>query len=361
VGRAPLCPFGCRDGSPRARWLSLRAGLPLATLLAAALGAGPPQQGRLILAPSGGHVTVCPAMLWRKLWPAVFIAAAFVQSAFAGPNARSGAERAASPPPSATPGSPPALVRGCPAEMARVQSYCIDRWEVSLVDRKTRAALSPFYPPQWRLLRRVREVWKLERHNFGDEAARSMPLPELPPVQTRGAFEPMAVSRPGLVPQGYLSYHLARSACHNAGKRLCSEEEWTTACRGARQTIFPYGSQYQPLRCNVHRELHPAYVLHGDSSFGHTDPRLNLVVENGFDPLLRLTGGTPGCASRWGEDAIYDLVGNLDEWIEDESGVFLGGFYSRMTTRGCEAKIASHVPAYYDYSLGTRCCTDARE
>jgi sulfatase modifying factor 1 len=254
-------------------------------------------------------------VLLRKFYPAALVAAALAQSAFAGPDARSGAEAVASPPSSAAPGSAPALVHGCPAEMARVHGYCIDRWEVALVDKKTGAALSPFYPPQSRLLSRVRDVWQLERHNFGDEAARAMPLPELPPAQTRGSFEPMAISRPGLVPQGYLSYYLARRACHNAGKRLCSEEEWTTACRGAGRTRFPYGNQYQPLRCNVYRQLHPAYVLHGDSSFGHTDPRLNLVVENGSDPLLRLTGGTPGCASRWGEDAIYDLVGNLDEWI----------------------------------------------
>jgi hypothetical protein len=245
--------------------------------------------------------------------------------------------------------------------MVRVESFCIDRWEVSVVDRATRMSLSPFYPPHPRLLRRVHQVWQLERHNFGDEGARIMPLPLPPRRQRRAQFRPVAVSRPGVIPQGYLTYYLAKQICRNAGKRLCREEEWVSACRGAAQTRFPYGAHYVRARCNVHRELHPAHVLHGNASVGHTDPRLNLVVENGSDPLLRVTGATATCASQWGEDRLYDMVGNLDEWIDDERGVFVGGFYARMTTKGCEARIGGHAPSYYDYSLGTRCCRDARQ
>ena len=282
----------------------------------------------------------------------VVAASGFGSSALAGPEGR--------PEPASASAPPAALVRGCPAEMVRVQDYCIDRWEISLVDRDTDLPLSPYYPPHPLLLRRAYDVWQVERENFGDESARRVPLPDLPPAQLGAKFAPMAVSRADVVPQGYLTYHLARDACSNAGKRLCTEEEWVGACEGARQRKFPYGSHYVRGRCNVHRALHPAHILHGNSSIGHTDPRLNLVMENGTDPLLRLTGGTAGCASRWGEDRIYDMVGNLDEWIEDEGGVFVGGFYSRMTTQGCRSRISSHAPSYYDYSLGARCCSRAR-
>jgi hypothetical protein len=110
----------------------------------------------------------------------------------------------------------------------------------------------------------------------------------------------------------------------------------------------------------VFRPIHPAAVLHGNASIGLTDPRLNLVVETGSDPLLRPTGATSGCVSAWRGELIHDMVGNVDEWIEDPRGVFVGGFYSRMTTKGCEAKVRGHAPAYYDYSTGTRCCSDAR-
>jgi formylglycine-generating enzyme required for sulfatase activity len=53
-----------------------------------------------------------------------------------------------------------------------------------------------------------------------------------------------------------------------------------------------------------------------------------------------------------------DMVGNLDEWVSDPEGVFLGGFYSRATRDGCDSFIDTHAPSYYDYSLGTRCCQD---
>ncbi len=229
-----------------------------------------------------------------------------------------------------------------------------------MVDVKSGEPLSPYYPPARVLLRRVREVWQDERRAEGSRSARGMPLPELPAWQRDHAFEPKAVSAPGVVPQGYLTYYLAKKACDNAGKRLCTEDEWVTACKGARGTQFPYGPAFVRSRCNVFRLYHPAFVLHDNSSIGHTDPRLNLVVERGKDPVLRKTGATPGCASVWGDARIYDMVGNLDEWVDDDTGVFVGGFYARSTTKGCEARVSVHAPAYYDYSLGTRCCEAAR-
>src|SRR5262249_30052859 len=122
---------------------------------------------------------------------------------------------------------------------------------------------------------------------------------------------------------------------------------------------FPYGDRYRAFACNVFRPYHPGFALHQNSSTGHRDPRLNLVVESDEQPLLRQTGDTPSCASSWGSDAVFDMVGNLDEWVEGETRpVFVGGFYSRSTNKGCEARVDSHAPAYYDYSLGTRCCAD---
>ena len=97
--------------------------------------------------------------------------------------------------------------------------------------------------------------------------------------------------------------------------------------------------------------------MHGNAALGHLDPRLN-AVEGAQGPLLRATGSSPACRSEWGGDAIYDLVGNLDEWVEGPSG-FAGGFYARATHAGCDAFISAHPPAYLDYSLGVRCCLDA--
>src|SRR5215470_13774135 len=40
---------------------------------------------------------------------------------------------------------------GCPSEMVRVHEYCVDRWELSLVDVASGEPLSPYYPPEPRL------------------------------------------------------------------------------------------------------------------------------------------------------------------------------------------------------------------
>ena len=159
----------------------------------------------------------------------------------------------------------------------------------------------------------------------------------------------------GAVPNGYNSAETAARACQNAGKRLCRQEEWVTACRGDKNRKFPYGDKYEAGRCNVFREGHPAQILHGNPSINHLDPRL-LKVKAGSKPLLRPTGATPSCRSEWQGDSAYDMVGNLDEWVDDPKGLFLGGFFSRSTREGCDSSVSAHPRAYYDYSLGVRCC-----
>ncbi len=250
----------------------------------------------------------------------------------------------------------PAKSRRCPTEMADVGGYCIDRWEVHTVDHKSGARLSPYYPPEPRLLAFAFDYWSAEAPRVGNERARAFALPPVPEVQ-KGSFSPRAVSRPGEVPQGYFTYHSAKLACENAGKRLCSEAEWVKACRSKGGTKHPYADQFEPGRCNVFRNMHPAYELHGNSSLGHLDPRLSLVWEEGQKPLLQPTGTSARCVSATAHDGdVFDMVGNLDEWIDDPNGTFLGGFYSRSTRDGCEAKIEGHAAIYTDYSLGTRCC-----
>ena len=251
---------------------------------------------------------------------------------------------------------------GCRPEMVRVKDFCVDRYESSTVDKQSGQRLSPYYPPEYRLLRRVYDYWDLGRFASGDAAAQRMPLPELSDWQRGHEFQAMAVSLRGVVPQAYVSFHTAKSACALAGKRLCTKSEWTTACHGQTARKHPYGTKFRRGRCNVYRFLHPGFVLHGVSSVGHLDPRLNLLTIAGDDSVLWTTGSSRGCRSEWGDDGIYDMVGNLDEWVDEERGrraVFRGGFYARSTTQGWEAKVTNHSKAYYDYSLGIRCCENA--
>jgi formylglycine-generating enzyme len=243
----------------------------------------------------------------------------------------------------------------CPGDMVDVGgAFCIDRFEASLVDARRRE-LSPYYHPTRAQTRSSYSYWNKKRLSSGPDRARLIPVPEPPAFQLKEEFEARAVAQAGAIPNGYLNLTAARSACERAGKRLCTEEEWVTACRGRAGRKFPYGDRYERGRCNVYRETHPAVILHGKASVGHLDPRLNQTDYRG-DPLLRPTGATPTCRSEWGSDAIYDMVGNLDEWIDDPDGVFVGGFFSRGTREGCDSRISAHAPAYFDYSLGVRCC-----
>jgi formylglycine-generating enzyme len=254
------------------------------------------------------------------------------------------------PLPELLPGAPPPVNSGCPPEMVSIRGqFCIDRYEASLVDARDRA-LSPYYAPSHDELLHVYGVF---RRVSVKGAAPGLPQP--PDFALNAAFEPSARSQPSVVPSGYLSGVLARRACENAGKRLCAPAEWVTACKGQNATKFPYGTGYVDGVCNVFRASHPAVILYGDASKNHLDPRLNLTSDE-QGPLLRKTGATARCRSDWGNDAIYDMVGNLDEWVDDEQGAFQGGFYSRSTREGCDAKITVHPPQYSDYSLGVRCC-----
>jgi formylglycine-generating enzyme required for sulfatase activity len=237
--------------------------------------------------------------------------------------------------------------------------FCIDRFEAMLVDAASGDAFSPDYPTTPNLLESVLAEWTTGRGRTGGAHARAFPMPWLPRWQRGAKLQSVAVSRIGARPNGYLTGLVAESACAAAGKRLCTLDEFTTACRGEDDTPFPYGDSYEDGACNVFRDDHPAAILHGNASIGHLDPRLNRVRAKG-KPLLRETGATPRCRSRWGSDAVYDLVGNIDEWVDEEEGAFAGGFYSRSTRAGCDAVITAHPKQYLDYSTGVRCCRDAR-
>ena len=80
-----------------------------------------------------------------------------------------------------------------------------------------------------------------------------------------------------------------------------------------------------------------------------------------FDAALGKTGEHIGCVNGWG---VYDMVGNIHEWVATDAslpnGTFAGGYYLDTTQngQGCEYRTTAHAPAYYDYSTGFRCCAD---
>ncbi len=193
-----------------------------------------------------------------------------------------------------------------------------------------------------------------------------------------------ARSMPGVFPQAYISRHEARDACQAAGKRLCHWLEWRRACQGRRWLRYPYSNAANRGACNVGKtHLLPALFGNDAGAWKYEDhfnsPQLS--QERGF---LAKTGAHPECVS---PDGIFDMVGNLHEWVSDMvtesfmerierepvsrndqpwqvgNGMFLGGFYSTTDEHGpgCHFTTVAHGPRYHDYSTGFRCCADARK
>ncbi len=212
---------------------------------------------------------------------------------------------------------------GCRPEMARVANFCIDKWEVHLVERNG------------------------ERH----------PENKSP---TRNIKNLKAVSAPDVYPQGHMSQIVARQACKNAGKRLCTDKEWLRACSGAEKRKFPYGNEKDLTLCNVNKrnpyildKLFPdiPHMKRSGREFNHPD----VLLEPGY---LSTTGAYPRCVT---PEGVFDMDGNLSEWVDEtkgKNGTFRSDAFSGAGKSGCTRKVTGHLQEYLDYSLTARCCSN---
>jgi sulfatase modifying factor 1 len=103
-----------------------------------------------------------------------------------------------------------------------------------------------------------------------------------------------AVPANAIFPQGYISQVQATAACKAAGKRLCTLEEWTAACRGrpSQDFIYPYGDAYDKTACNEGRAS-PIPRLFPNPTYSYqelNDPRCNQL-----DGGLAHGGDFPKC------------------------------------------------------------------
>ncbi len=190
--------------------------------------------------------------------------------------------------------------RPCPPDMVLVDgTFCMDAFEASRAD--------------------ATEVWP-----GSDEQS--------PPV-----------SRPGVIPWTNVSFDMARAACQAAGKRLCTPEEWTLACRGPEGLTYSYGNVCEPQVCN------------GIDAFCPNPTPLCYREHRAFH--MAPTGSFPGCTGHWG---VYDINGNV--WEFDGLGRGRGGAYN------CSDSCRLHQCTYLaDWGLGPkrnfgfRCCKEPVE
>jgi hypothetical protein len=264
----------------------------------------------------------------------------------------------------------------CPGGMALVADgthrFCIDKYEASLVEAAPDGAERPY--------------------------------PHYLPVD---GHEVRAVSVASAFPQGYVSEVQAQEACAASRKRLCSPDEWTTACRGPSRTTFPYGDARRPGVCNDTGKSAVVAVFGLKAVLASTPypaapkprktvkatkktarpiakkaPRPRRVTKStrpkSVDPGVwaKLNdpglGQVDGALSRTGEHSdcvnafgVFDMVGNLHEWVATDpaspNGAFQGGYYldTAQNGDGCSYRTVAHAHDYHDYSTGFRCCAEA--
>jgi hypothetical protein len=164
-------------------------------------------------------------------------------------------------------------------------------------------------------------------------------------------------NKQGVLPRYMVSWNDAKAACEGAGKRLCSDTEWTLACEGPERQPYPYGDGYarDDAACNI------------DKPYIWPNPEKVYDPRTSADELQRLDqrepSGTRGsCVSPYG---VHDMVGNVDEWVVNESQAghpfksgLKGGYWGPVRTR-CRPMTTGHEESFRYYQIGFRCCEDA--
>jgi formylglycine-generating enzyme required for sulfatase activity len=141
--------------------------------------------------------------------------------------------------------------------------------------------------------------------------------------------------------------------CKWAGKRLCgkvgggslteqeaaegAQSEWSIACAGPALRRFPYGDTFELARCAAD-------------------------IDAGVAPV----GSHPGCVG--GFPGLYDMSGNVNEWIDDcvvtaDGSVRCwakGGGYRYATAEklDCTVNGTARSPGGTNSDVGIRCCAD---
>lgn len=156
-----------------------------------------------------------------------------------------------------------------------------------------------------------------------------------------------AYSKPGVKP-ARVAWATAKAACDKAGKRLCTEEEWVSACTGTPAVdnnnnaqfadddvegkMYPYGAFYQANTC-----------------FDQGDKYQGNPVATGSHDQCRTPSG------------VFDLAGNISEWVGDtkETATLLGGHAASGEGARCNDRAFTPGIGRRNQTTGFRCCADS--
>lgn len=171
----------------------------------------------------------------------------------------------------------------CPPDMVQVGPICVDKYEASVWE---------ISPANAALIKKVKTGTATEAGliaggailgGIGDSGYGCN-------VNGNDCNQIFATSIPGVTPSVFITWFQAQQACFNSGKRLLTNAEWQAAAAGTPNA--------------------------GDSDNGTTDCHTGLP-NSAID-----TGSRASCVSRFG---VFDMVGNVDEWVADWVPLSTGG------------------------------------
>jgi formylglycine-generating enzyme required for sulfatase activity len=153
-----------------------------------------------------------------------------------------------------------------------------------------------------------------------------------------------------------VNYFEANDACASQGKRLCKSSEWELACEGSGLLPYPYGYVRDSSVCNFDKP----YIIPNNDAYANLKTR-----QAEIDRLDQRepSGARAECVSTFG---VRDMTGNVDEWVENESGfvdkvpyrsALKGGYWGPVRNR-CRPMTLDHNQWHTGYQIGFRCCSD---
>ena len=157
----------------------------------------------------------------------------------------------------------------------------------------------------------------------------------------------------GQIPQDWMSWYDAKKAVEAAGKRLCTNEEWTMAAEGPDLHPLPYGDGYHRDKaiCNFDNDFRGIRV---DAATSPSSPAA--IALRG---LLVPSGSEPRCCSDYG---MCQAAGNVDEWVVGSGYKFrslLKGGHVFGVRNNARSFTDGHGPGFRWYETSTRSCKDA--
>jgi sulfatase modifying factor 1 len=189
-----------------------------------------------------------------------------------------------------------------------------------------------------------------------------------------------APNQEGALPLVMYNLYEGQDWCEARGKRLCYDDEWTSACAGSQNLAYPYGNQHKPGQCNDEE----TWRVYSQSDLNQWPSSVSSIEIDSYEALIvaasannsiaadeieslyqaEASGSNPECGGEYG---VFDLVGNIEEWTArrdgGDGGEFTGNLKGRYwaESRTCQGSVTNHGNGFRFYEIGFRCCSDINE